>query len=257
MKPAIVMPLHDPDGSMFPHLEAITPSLKEMFKRAYLGVMEPTRDRLKGELADLKADQFFELSAIPTGEVGEQFHSLYFKVAEVCPAEQILHLCFLDRVAFALETDLRDQFVRDVLEVAAGEVPLLCQRSEAAWDTHPRNYREIEQMVTRVGELLFGKTLDFAWCHLVLRAGDLRDILPHVKEPGLSMLTEILLGLIENIETKDVDWLAWEDPFIESRDPDMLRREREGSRQETRKRLSYVIPKLRVLMNSVEKRPRG
>ena len=99
---------------------------------------------------------------------------------------------------------------------------------------------------------LFGRVLDFAWCHLAVKAGDLRDVLPRAKDHGLSMLAEMLLGLIEEVETQDVDWLAWEDPFIESRDPDALKEEREGSTQETRKRLSYVVPTLRVLMDSAQ-----
>ena len=69
------------------------------------------------------------------------------------------------------------------------------------------------------------------------------------------MLAEILLGLIEEVETKDVDWLAWEDPFLESRSQDVLKREREESAQETRKRLSYVVPTMRVLMDWVDERP--
>ena len=49
------------------------------------------------------------------------------------------------------------------------------------------------------------------------------------------------------IRTKDVDWLAWEDPFLTGRDACQLKREREESLQETRKRLAYVIPMLQIL----------
>jgi hypothetical protein len=44
------------------------------------------------------------------------------------------------------------------------------------------------------------------------------------------------------IHTSDVDWLAWEDPFIESCDPKQLKKIRESSVVETCKRLSYVVP---------------
>jgi hypothetical protein len=50
-----------------------------------------------------------------------------------------------------------------------------------------------------------------------------------------------------NIRTRDVDWLAWEDPFVLSRDPSELKRERENSLEETYKRLSYTLPMIETL----------
>jgi len=44
-----------------------------------------------------------------------------------------------------------------------------------------------------------------------------------------------------------VDWLAWEDPMILSRDAAELKRERENSLDETQKRLSYVLPMIETL----------
>ena len=140
----------------------------------------------------------------------------------------------------------------DVEEVVEADVPLLFHRSEKAWRTHPRNYRAVEQIATRVGELLLGRSLDLTWCHLVVQARQLAQVLPRVGRPDLSMLAEIVLGLGERVSTRDVDWLAWEDPFISGREADGLRREREGSVRETRKRLSYVIPTLQVLAEFVD-----
>ena len=96
-------------------------------------------------------------------------------------------------------------------------------------------------------EWLFHKSLDFAWCHLVVPARQLQAILPHVKNRDISMVAEIPLLLRDSIQTKDVDWLAWEDPFILHRDAHELKREREQSVAETRRRLSYVIPMLKLL----------
>ena len=44
-----------------------------------------------------------------------------------------------------------------------------------------------------------------------------------------------------------MDWLAWEDPFILSRDATELKRERENSLDETKKRLNYVLPMINTL----------
>jgi hypothetical protein len=134
------------------------------------------------------------------------------------------------------------------------DTPLIFERSSVAWQTHPRNYVELEQMMTRVGEMLFKKRLDFAWCHLAVRAGQLQAILPAVSKQDLSMMAEIVLALKDNIEVKAVDWLAWEDPFIHACDPRLLKEEREQSQQETRKRLGYVIPTLQLLADYEQRR---
>jgi hypothetical protein len=56
--------------------------------------------------------------------------------------------------------------------------------------------------------------------------------------------------LKDQVRTQDVDWLAWEDPLIHSHDPEQLKRKRENSVQETRKRLAYLIPCMQVLLES-------
>ncbi len=44
-----------------------------------------------------------------------------------------------------------------------------------------------------------------------------------------------------------MDWLAWEDPFVLGREAAELKRERENSRAETYKRLSYAVPMIETL----------
>jgi hypothetical protein len=51
----------------------------------------------------------------------------------------------------------------------------------------------------------------------------------------------------DEVKTREVDWLAWEDPFILGRDADELKREREQSLDETNKRLNYVLPMIEML----------
>jgi hypothetical protein len=71
--------------------------------------------------------------------------------------------------------------------------------------------------------------------------------MPLVKNPDLSMVAEMIFHLQQNIQTRDVDWLAWEDPFLLSCDPVELKHERENSTAETNKRLNYVIPMIETL----------
>lgn len=247
MRPALAFPFNDPDGSMFRHLQTILPDLKSHFERAYICPPLSTQKHLD-HIQQLQADDFFTI--FPTDremQIGEHFAYLYQRAAQTAPPEQILHLCYLDRLAFALEGEYRDLFLKDVDSLTVIHMPLIFQRSPSAWETHPRNYRELEGIITTVGRNLFGKDLDYAWCHIAVRAGALREIMPFVKNRDLSMVAEMIFYLQDTIQTRDVDWLAWEDPFVLQREAAELKYERENSLQETQKRLRYVVPMIDTL----------
>jgi hypothetical protein len=252
MQPVIVMPMHDPAGIMFPNLKAITPQLKSVFAKAFVSVTSITYETQSSSMAWLRQDEFFQALYHQSDiSIGRDFSALYAHAAAACAPDQILHLCFIDRVAFALQSDYRGQFLADIQAVRPEDTPLIFQRSKAAWDTHPSNYRELEAILTHVGRLLFKKDLDFAWCHLAIQARQLAAVLPYLKNTDLSLLAEIVVRLRDQARTQDVDWLAWEDPFIYSRDARELKAERERSDAENRKRLAYVIPKLQVLYQAI------
>lgn len=248
MRPVLVTPMHDPHGLYFPHLFAITPDLKALFARAFVAVTPVTRANCGAWVDQLVADDFFDVLEHQTSlSVGDDLLLLYARAAAACPSETVLHLCFIDRVAFALQNGCRHQFMADLQTLQPTDTPLIFHRSAVAWQTHPSNYRQLEQMVTQVGEMLLQKSLDFAWCHLALQARHLQAILPHSKRHDFSICAEFVLLLRETIQTREVDWLAWEDPFLYRRDPEELRREREQSIAEVQKRLAYVLPMLQVL----------
>jgi len=247
MQPALAFPFNDPDGRMFHHLQAILPDLKRHFERAYICPPLATRQRLD-HLRQLQADHFFTLFPMDRElRIGEHFAHLYGRVGEAAPPAQAIHLCFLDRLAFALEGKYRESFLADVDSLSDGDIPLIFQRSETAWQTHPENYRAIEGLVTTVGRYLFGRELDYAWCHMVVPAGQLREVIPLVQNSDLSMVAEIIFYLHDRIQARDVDWLAWEDPFILTRNAADLKRERETSLDETHRRLSYALPMIETL----------
>jgi hypothetical protein len=248
MKPAIVMPLHDPPGLILPHVQKVTPLLRDVFDCAYVSMTAATAARHPAFDAWLDADPFFCVLRHPDDlPVGRDFLALYTAAATAALPDQVLHLCFPDRVSYSLQSGWADAFVADMRNTDAASVPLIYHRSPAAWDTHPRNYRDFENMVTVTGEWLFGKTLDFAWCHLSLTAAQLRSVLPHMQSDDLSMVAAPVICLHDTIRTREVDWLAWEDPFILGRDPAELKAEREASPDEVRKRLNYVIPMLELI----------
>ena len=251
MRPAIVLPFHDPDGSASIYLQRILTDLAPLFDCAYLGI-SPTTERTQPRLIEqLRANGFVRLSfRSATADIGDQFLSTFQHAATTSAPNQILHLCFPDRVAFTLHSEHRAAFIADIQAIDPAQTPLLFQRSAAAWHTHPKNYFETERMATQVGELLYGRSLDWAWCHLAIQAGQLDKILPHINLHGLEMLAQIVFLLKDRLKIKYVDWLAWEDPYILNRDAAELRRERENSLVEHRKRLAYVIPTIQFLFDA-------
>jgi hypothetical protein len=232
---------------MFPHLQTILPDLKAHFGRAY--ICPPLDTRQNAALMSwLEADDFFTIFPLnrPT-RIGEHFAHLYLNAALAAEPDEIIHLAYVDRLSFALEGAYREQFLADVDSLRIGDLPLIFHRSPAAWSTHPENYARLEGFVTKIGEQLFDKTLDYGWCHLVVRAGELREVMPKVTHLGLSMVAEMVLHMQHHIQTRDVDWLAWEDPFLAGRDPLEMKAEREQSVDEYEKRLSYCLPMVDAL----------
>jgi hypothetical protein len=247
LRPALAFPFNDPDGGMFHHLQMILPDLKKHFERAYLCPPLSTWQYID-HMRQLQADDFFTIFPVDREmQIGEHFAYLYQRTAETAPADQIIHLCYLDRLSFALEGEYRKSFLEDIDSLSVNDLPLIFQRSPLAWGTHPQNYRDLEGMVTTVGCHLFHRELDYAWCHIAARAGQLREIMPLIRNPDLSMVAEMIFYLQDEIQTRDVDWLAWEDPFILSRDPAELKHERENSLAETKKRLNYILPMIQTL----------
>jgi hypothetical protein len=248
MKPALVFPFNDPDGTMFPLLQSILPDLKGHFDRAFLTIPGSTQERQIENVNQLGGDDFFRLLTISSeAPVGDHFAFLYLQAATMAHPEQILHLCYPDRLSFALRTEYRERFLADVDVLTEEHLPLIFHRSESAWATHPKNYFELESFVTRVGQTLFSKTLDYGWCHLVIQAKHLKEIMPLIKRHDISMVAEMVLHLQADVKIREVDWLAWEDPFILGRDAGELKRERENSVAETQKRLAYALPMVEML----------
>src|SRR5512138_2581041 len=205
MKPAIAFPFNDPDGKMFHHLQIILPDLREHFEHAYIAPPLSTLEHVE-HIQHLQADDFFTIfPAEREMQIGEHFAYLYQRAAQSAHPEQIIHLCYLDRMAFALEGTYRSSFLADIDSLSVNDVPLIFQRSQLAWETHPQNYREIEGIVTTVGRNLFGRELDYAWCHVAVRAEHLRAIMPFVKNPDLSMVAEVVFYLQDRIRTRAVD----------------------------------------------------
>src|SRR5689334_12527919 len=104
MRPVIATPMNDPKGLLFPHLEAITPHLKELFEVAYVSIPTATRSAQPHYCQQIDADSFFRVYNLPQDAttIAENFLPLYAFAVSSCPPDQIVHLCFIDRMAYAL-----------------------------------------------------------------------------------------------------------------------------------------------------------
>lgn len=253
MQHILVTPINDPEGAMFPHLKQLTPLLKTIFAKAFVSIPATTVEKQADYLAWIESEPFYDvLRCDGDPPVGHYFAELYRYAARLSQPDDLLHLCYIDRLSFALETAYRDAFIRDVQAVCLEDTPLIFERSAKAWETHPQNYREIEHMVTRVGELLFGESWDFGWCYLVATPEQLNTALESVDNPQISMVADIVIELRDVIRHQAVDWLAWEDPYLLNVDAVTLKAQREASQQEVFKRLAYAIPMMQKLYETAK-----
>jgi len=144
----------------------------------------------------LEKDDFFTVFPIDRQmQIGEHFAYVYMNAAQAADPDEVIHLAYIDRLSFALQGKYRERFLLDVYSLRPENLPLIFLRSTAAWRTHPLNYYEIESFVSTIGRILFGKSLDYAWCHLVVQAKQLKGIMPLVRNHDLSMVAEMILLL--------------------------------------------------------------
>lgn len=171
MKPNLVLPFHDPEGRFLTQLALAMPELKQHFAHAFLSISPPTAAKQHRHLRELRADPFFVLNdnGLNT-QVGDHYLAGYQSAIDNSAPEQKLHLCDIDKVAYALQSGHKDAFIAAISATTDLDGPLLFQRSPSAWATYPAIYRELEQMAIRIGELLFARYFDFAWSYLVIEA---------------------------------------------------------------------------------------
>ena len=253
MAPVLVLPFHDPSGALLAQLATITGTLRQFFAHTFLSLSPITEQRHAPQLHQLYRDPFFIINTNAANTLpGDHYRAAYTNAIAHCHPDQQLHLCDVDKLAAVLQSHYRAQFLTDITATADTRMPILFQRSPQAWASYPQPYREIEQIAINLGHYLFHRSFGFAWSYMIIRSAHLQAILPQLQQRTFGLLAEMVLLLHSNLQTHDVDWLFWEDPFIEARDPDELRREREASVQETQKRLKGNAPIIRLLLDHIE-----
>jgi hypothetical protein len=234
-------PYHDPDGKFNEPLEARLDDLQAAFDEICISVTPATTEYNHEFL------QYLEMSGCTlfhnqSGSLlGDHFRAALHLAA---PRGQPIFYGFIDRVLFAMDTDWKQRFLEDLDQYEMRPFTIY-DRSQSAWDTHPANYCEIEHMVSRACEWLFGEYLELGLCAFTVSARTADTIARQSTCPAIEVLGEWVLLAVANdipITAKKVDWLLWEDPHWEGLDPSEFKQARERSRQETAKRINMMAP---------------
>jgi hypothetical protein len=242
-------PYHDPDGIYNQVFERQLDHLKTAFDSICISASPPTLAS-NTAFVDYLGQQGCHLFANQPGSMlGDHFRQALRLAVSHTGDRQPVFFGFIDRILFVLETHWKEHFLQDLKECATREC-VLFERSAFAWDTHPANYREMEQMVSRAGEWLYGESIELGLCGLILSATAARVIVDQSISPSVEVLAEwVLLAMKNNIPitAKKVDWVLWEDPYWEGIAPEILKQQREQSREETTKRITMNAPFLLVM----------
>jgi hypothetical protein len=240
----LAFPYHDPQGTCNDALRRHLDRLRSTFDAICIGATPTTLSDNAPFLAELRAAGCRIAENGPQTSIGDHSRSaLQLAVDQPGPMQPVAFL-FLDRFLFALETEHKAPFLADLARYQ-DQACMVFERTPAAWATHPASYREVEGMTTRLGELLFGKTVDWCPCALILGADVAHAIVHESKNHTYAVWTEWLLLAAKHgatIASTEVDWLSWEDPFWEQAEPQELKHAQENDPLQVVKRIQMHGP---------------
>jgi hypothetical protein len=240
----LTFPYYDPAGRYNRACRRQLDALQSAFDAVCISVAPPTGEDNADFVRHLEARGCVVSHNGPVATIGDQSREALRLAIERTQGRQPVFFGFLDRVLFALETEWRHQFLQDLKVYRTAEF-LVFERSEAAWATHPSNYREIEGMISRMFELFCGRFVELMPCALLMSCDAASTVLSQSTSPNHEVWAEWALLAVKNgipVATRKVDWLAWEHPYWESVDPEELKRDRENSPDEVIKRIKMNVP---------------
>lgn len=240
-------PYHDPKGIYNDLFIRSISLIKKTFKTICVSVTEPTILNNAKMLAILEKEGFHIFKNTKDSNIGDHYRNA-LKTAANLSRDNKIYFGFIDRTLFALNTNFCSEFLKNINENFSEMV--LLERSKKAWETHPKNYREIEQITNRLASYVIGKEVELGTCGFLIRSNVAKKILEESFAESYSAAAEwILLAYLFKISPiiKKTDWLSWEDPFIENVDAKELKIQRENQKGENQKRLGMNIPFINLL----------
>lgn len=239
-------PYHDPEGQYNKVFKNNLGLLKEIFSKIVVSV-SPKTAKLNGSFVEyLKTNGLLVANNSEKSVVGDHFRGA-LKIALDGSSEDIFY-GFIDRVLFILESPKKQFFINDLKKCSKFDM-VIFERSNKAWESHPKNYRQMEDIVSRVGKLVIGKYVELNPCAMVFNSKTAQILLDNSICELWEVLGEwVLISLREKLNNKFcyVDWLEWEDPFWENTDPIKLKLLKEKNSEETLKRIKSNLPFLNL-----------
>lgn len=246
-KPIFATPHHDPKGIYNPLLLERAVDLKAIFSQVCFGVTPETFLCNSSGLNLLKKEGFsFFVNSDPSS-IGDHFRSALSLAVESDSSSSIF-FGFIDRVLFSLSVHHRSEFIESMQKDFN---QFTCyHRTDEAWLTHPKNYRQIEQATNQMVSILTGDIYEMGMCGLMIPLEYAKLALSNSIESDFSVLPEWILTLLLNQKKpkiKPVNWTSWEDPFILNEDPQSLKKERENDINEYKRRFDMNIKFIELL----------
>jgi hypothetical protein len=240
----LAFPYHDPNGRCNSTFRRQLATLQSFFHSVCIGATPRTVSDNADFIYELEAQGCSLYKNGPESSIGDHSRTALQLAVEQSRGRQPIFFGFLDRFLFALETEHRISFLQDLDRHRTAQC-MAFERSPAAWSTHPANYAEVERMLSRMGELLYGSYMELSPCAFVLSPATASLLLHASVASSWAVWAEWLLLVAKNqipITVKRVDWLAWEDPYWEQTDAHTLRRAQETNHQEVVKRMQLNAP---------------
>jgi hypothetical protein len=240
----LTFPYYDPAGQYNRAFRRQLDTLRSSFDAVCVSVAPPTGEANADFVRRLEARGCAVFRNPSGATIGDQSREALRLAVERAQEGQPIFFGFLDRILFALETEWRYRFLQDLKVYRIAEF-LVFERSDAAWDTHPSNYREIEHMISRILELFCRRSIELMPCALILSHDAARTVLDQSTASDHAVWAEWTLLAMKNgipVTTQKVDWLAWEHPYWENVDPDELKHDREDGPDEVIKRIKMNVP---------------
>ncbi|MFX0094979.1 MAG: hypothetical protein ACFFBD_24805 [Candidatus Hodarchaeota archaeon] len=252
----LAFPYHDPSGKYNQVFLGQLETLRSLFEMICISVTSQTSKDNANFVQHLKEHGCSVFHNAPTTSFGDHSREALKLALEHTQASQSIFFGFIDRILFILETNWKTHFIHD-LEIYKASNCMIFERSQTAWTSHPSNYRGIEQMASRMFELICGKFIELSPGAFILSYLTAKKILSQSTTMSYAVWGEwVLLAMKNNIPitTQKVDWLTWEDPYWEHVEPEKLKQSRELSQKETIKRIRWNVTVMEMI---TEERFRG
>ena len=85
--------------------------------------------------------------------IGDHFRNALSMSLKGIKENESIFFSYIDRVLYILESEYKKQFVEDLRKTRLDKLTVF-ERSTKAWNTHPENYRNMEQFIKRLGTFL-------------------------------------------------------------------------------------------------------